>query len=393
MEGRLLSIAETGEGDVRAWEELAAHAAEPNPLFEPACLVPAARHLPGGGELLLAVAEDRGVLAGCVPVVRKPAGTIPSVSWPGFGRAVLSTQVRRLRYDGTPLVLEGRGEAAFVAMLSALQSYARASRAGVLVFEAMSSDGEVALQLSSAANRLRIPIHVACSYERPVMRRRPQNIYREMHQAKARQNWRRQERQLGAKLGGPVELVDRSGDRAAVTELLRLEALGYKGRKLPDAPDCDQGSAPGIAFSCWPGEPEWFMAMCDDFRRKSRLFLYSLEAAGHVLAMQLMVRGGPGLFELVTSFDEDYALYSPGQLLKLKALEWIHERTDVAWIDSCTYEGNQTYGRLYPDRHLVSTFLLGLGGIVDRTCLALEPSWRAARLVSKVSRKVAGLAV
>ena len=37
-------------------------------------------------------------------------------------------------------------------------------------------------------------------------------------------------RRLNAALGEEVQLVDRSADPAAIEELIRLEALGYKGQ-------------------------------------------------------------------------------------------------------------------------------------------------------------------
>ncbi len=48
-----------------------------------------------------------------------------------------------------------------------------------------------------------------------------------------------------------------------------------------------------------------------------------------VVAMQLMVRAGTGLFDVVTAYDETYARYSPGIQLVIGAIDRFHEATDA----------------------------------------------------------------
>jgi hypothetical protein len=379
MKGRVITIADIGDDELAAWQELADSAVEPNPLFGPACLVPAARHLPNGPDIRLVVAEEDGMFMGCFPVLRTSPLARPCASWPGIGRPTFSTQVRRNRYDGTPLVRPERGEETVMSLLGALVDVSSSQRAGILVLEAMTDDGPTGSWVRVAAERLGLPLHVVHTYERPIVRRRQDLSYRDDHSQKARRDWRRRKRQLGEKLGGPVELVDRSGDAAVLDTLLAIEAAGYKGRIGGRRSDRFRlsGDSRGGAFLCWPGEPEWLKEMCDRLRSDSRLLLYSLQVGDTIVAVQLMARSGPGLFLLVTVFDEAYARYAPGMLLQLEAVDRIHKETDAQWLDCCTYEGNDTMLRTYPDRRSVATLLVGLGGPVDRTCLAVSvPAWR-----------------
>jgi hypothetical protein len=46
--GRVVRVLDLGEADVAAWQDLSRSAVEANPLFEPACILPAARFLPNG---------------------------------------------------------------------------------------------------------------------------------------------------------------------------------------------------------------------------------------------------------------------------------------------------------------------------------------------------------
>src|SRR5580698_8368950 len=68
LRARLISLREIGARDLAAWEDLADHAAERNPFYEPDCLMPAARHLSFGHEISLLVAESDGRFLAAMPV-------------------------------------------------------------------------------------------------------------------------------------------------------------------------------------------------------------------------------------------------------------------------------------------------------------------------------------
>ena len=358
MNGRIVPIRQLSQSDVRAWRDLAEHAVEPNPLFEPECLIPSARHLPNGDRMALVIAEDGGRFFGCFPVIRVAGDARPSNSWAGVRRPAFTTQVRRLRYDGTPLVREEQGIEAATALLSVLAHQDRAEGAGILVFEAMDSDGPVSSYFADAAKKLRLPFHTYRTWERPVVRRRNELTYRSSYGGMSVRKTAKLRRQLGDKLGGEVQVVDRSADASAVDELIAIEAAGYK-------------STMGIALVSHPGEPEWFREMCAQFRETNRVLLYSLQVGDSVVAMILMLRAGEGLFGLQTVFDEDYAKFSPGLQLWLEVIDYFHNLTDAQWLDSCTFAGNETMLQLLPDRRVVSTVLIAVGGPVDRSLLRL----------------------
>ena len=60
MKGRVISVRSISAADEAAWRALADRAIEPNPLYEPDCLIPAARHQTFGAEIGLAIAEETG---------------------------------------------------------------------------------------------------------------------------------------------------------------------------------------------------------------------------------------------------------------------------------------------------------------------------------------------
>jgi len=357
VHGRIVPITELTAAEIASWRDLAERALEPNPLFEPGCLVPAADHLPNGPAISLVIAESGGRFFGCFPVHRTPANARPSAAWGGVRLPTFTTQVIwRHRFDGTPLLAGERTAEAATTLLSVLNTESHALDAGILVLEWLDADGPVASHLTAAAAALALPLYTYHSWLRPVVRRRAELTYREIHGGKFLRNLGRLRRQLDEKLSGELQLVDRSADVSAVDELLAIEAAGYKGRS-------------GVALAAFAGEPEWFHEMCDRFRSEGRLLLYCLQAGDAVVAMQLMLRGGEGLFLLELTYDEQWSHYRPGLQLHLDAIDRFHETTDARWLDSCTYEDNETLLRMYPDRRAVSTVLVGIGGRIDRLFL------------------------
>lgn len=85
-------------------------------------------------------------------------------------------------------------------------------------------------------------------------------------------------------------MVDRSADASAIDQLIELEAAGYKGRS-------------GVAIVDHRGESDWFREMCAQFRLANRVLLYSLQVDDRVLAMNLSLRAGVGLFGLQGVYD------------------------------------------------------------------------------------------
>lgn len=339
--------------DVAAWQDLAQHAIEPNPVFEAECLLPAATWLVGGSSMRLVVAEDDGRFFGCFPVVDFPGGIPPTRKWPMIHRPAKTTQVRRLRYDGTPLLRPERADEAVSAMLSVLTRSGGATDAGFLVFEAIDTGGPVAATFCTAAERMSLPVYSLRSWTRPMLIRRPEATYLSDLDGSFLREIARRTRRLSEKLDGDIRVVDRSHDAAAVDWLIAMEASGYKS----------QGD---IALRSHAGEPEWFREMCSRFRETDRLLLFNLEVGDTVVASQLMLKAGQGLFGIQSAYDEGYSKFSPGVQLHLGFFKVFHDEFDSAYLDTCTYAGNETLLRLYPDLRNVETLVVAVGGPLDR---------------------------
>lgn len=354
------------ERDRAAWQDLATRAAEPNPLFEPACIVPAARYLAGGNSIRLVIAEEQGRFYGCLPVRAH-------TNWHRLPITTLTTNVRRMTYLGTPLVDGTRGVEAVRSLLDAMGRDREAGRAaGLVELKWVHAGGPVDQFFRRAVGELDLACYTSESFERPLVERRPDRGYGAHFSSKYRGVLNRRRRQLARDLGGEVAVENHADRLEAIDQLIEMEATGYKGRT-------------GVSLSSAPGETEQFREMAHTFAEQGRLQLLTLEAQGRVAAMQLSVRGGEGLFAIKVSYDESLAKYGPGVLLQLGSIDHFHYHTDAQWIDSCTYEGNDVLLRLYPDRRSIATYLVSLGGRGEATLVRALPAIRALRTRTQVA--------
>jgi len=303
--------------------------------MEPDYLMPAGLRQPFGAEIDIVLAEEGDRVYACTAIraVRNHNH---------FPYPFVTTQVRRAGECGTPLVDAERGGEGMAAILSALSARRRIARSRVLALPAVSQDGPAFEALRTAARIVGLQFIVYESWERGLLKRRPEPGYERLFDAAFRAELRRRRRRLAEELGTEPVLADRTANPAAVERYLRLEgSQGYK-------------SETGGAMATQAGGPEFFGDMCLRFAADGRLHLLALEAGGQTLAMEVWLRGGDGLFLFKNAYDKRYARYGPGVQLQIAAMEHFHAATDASWIDTCTYPDNETLLRLYPDRRLTA---------------------------------------
>jgi CelD/BcsL family acetyltransferase involved in cellulose biosynthesis len=245
---------------------------------------------------------------------------------------------------GTPLLDPERGPDALAAILARM----RGERVAFAGLEWIPAEGPVAAAIDRAPGR---PARVFDRFARATLRRRPQNDYLEGVKGKHRREFRRLAKGLADELGGPLELVDRAGEPAAVEEFLRLEASGWKGRRE-------------TALAADPAHAGFFRSICRDFAARGALELLFLEGGGQAAAARCSLLAGGASFCFKVAYDERFRRYSPGRELELRLIDRFHADTGLSWMDSCADRGNELYPRLWPDRREL------------RTTVHPAPSWR-----------------
>ncbi|HUZ83291.1 MAG TPA: GNAT family N-acetyltransferase, partial [Gaiellales bacterium] len=181
-----------------------------------------------------------------------------------------------------------------------------------------------------------------------------------------RKDLRRGREQLAADLGGDLGCVDRAAEddatfEVALTDFLRLESAGWKGRD-------------GGAIACRAEHERFFRALAAGLRRHGRFELWSLGAAGRTAAYQCNLLAGNTAFRIKAAYDEQVARHSPGVQLELDLMAVFHDDDRLQVVDSCTAAGSMTYEQLYADRRTVETWLVPLHGRRARLAAAASPA-------------------
>ncbi|NLO80642.1 MAG: GNAT family N-acetyltransferase [Xanthomonadaceae bacterium] len=323
---------------VPEWERLAAHAAEPNIFYEPWMMLASLEQFSRRLRLdVVAVhVEESGG--------RRLVGLFPFERSGGFGRlGAVAAQSLRYYYCSlcTPLVAPEYGAEAVAAALAALRV-----RYASVEFKLVAADGPVYQWLERAAAS-EPGFHAGERTERAFLRR-----YRSA-QAYVADSFRREakkkdlarlERRL-AKLGA-LRMYTALEDEPLefwLDEFLALEAKGWKGRE-------------GTALAAVAGGSEFFRRICREAHDRGRLETCSLRLDGKAIAMICFLRVADGLIFLRTAYDEDYARHSPGLLLAFKFTCLLHEKTDIAWLDSCSDPGAIMSNRVWKQRRPLAGF-------------------------------------
>jgi CelD/BcsL family acetyltransferase involved in cellulose biosynthesis len=339
MKTRIIAVHALSDADEKLWQDLSERALEPNPLFEPSCVIPAARHQSFGDEIALVVVEEEDRFLACLPVrdIRR---------WKKVPYPMVTSQVRRMGYLGTPLVDASAPPGAMKALLEALRQHRTMGRGRILILDGVADDGSVAGLVRSAAAELRLPVRTWNSYERGILRRRADVDYGRLPGDEGR-NLRRLSRRFADEFGTELTMTDRAADPAAIDDYIRLEAAGFK-------------STIGVAMATVPGEPEYFHEMCERFRAAGRLVVLTLQGDGQVLAIQIGMRGGEELFMIKSSFDEKFAHFKAGKQLHMRVMAYFQNDTDATLLDTCSDANNELLLKFYPDRRRITTFAIPL---------------------------------
>jgi CelD/BcsL family acetyltransferase involved in cellulose biosynthesis len=341
-----------------AWDDLAAHASEPNPFYERWFLQPSITHLtPDADTRMIAVWSGR-VLVGLLPV------TVAAK----YGRAPIRHIENWAHYHcfyGAPLVRQG--------------------------FEV--TFWEVALELLDAAYWAPGFLHlVGIDPQTPVMHalnavRRADIVHRSeramlastlapsaYYEAHVRKKKRKEIGRLRTRLDelGSVafEALAHDADVAPwIADFLRLEASGWKGRE-------------GSALGTTPATTAFFREAVSGAHRAGRLELVRLTLDGQPIAMLVNFITAPGGYAFKIAFDEDYARFSPGVLIKIENLKLL-DRKDIEWMDSCASEDHPMINSLWAERRQIVRVTVPLAGALRQatfvTARALETASAIAR--------------
>jgi CelD/BcsL family acetyltransferase involved in cellulose biosynthesis len=350
------------EAIVPAWDDLAAHALEQNPFYEPWFMLPALA-ANGDDEALVCVQVWRGGrLDGLFPFVHEPR-------FKGLPISALRSWSHRSHMLCTPLVRVG----VQTECIQSLIRWLREEGAGTAAVELryLPGDGAFVGALAEVA-RGDAALVIATEHSTRALLRREIDAERYLNSAlspEARKDLRRKERRLRER-GELRRVALRPGQDAGhwIAQFLALEASGWKGRE-------------GSALACTPGNHSFAKAMLTEAHRRGRLQLVGIDCGGRPISRCCNLLAGEGAYAYRTAYDEGYAQFSPGVMAEMESIHCFFATPGLAWMDSITDPNNATLNRLWKHRRSMQSVLVGVGAWGEMW-VAMLPMirWAARRL-------------
>lgn len=331
-----------------SWEDLAAHAAEPNPFYEPWMLLPALEWLSKAKRLVFVLVTakarirgERDTLVGFFPFER-------ANRYRQLPLKHLTLWKHEYCFLCTPLIRKGAEHAVWTAVFDWLA----VAPEGPALFELplLTTDGLLFQTLITVLGERAWPFLVSKCETRALLRPRADaDAYlAETLPTRSRKEYRRLERRL-AELG-PLEYIEPGPAEMATwcESFLALEAQGWKGRG-------------GTALASTDNARQFFSAVIKG--GGDRLMLLGLHADGRPVALKCNLLSGEGSFAFKIAFDESQKRFSPGVLLELENIRRFHTRTGLCWMDSCATPEHFMANRLWLDRRTLSTLVVAAGSV------------------------------
>jgi hypothetical protein len=351
---------------VNAWNDLAAHAAEPNAFAESWFLWPALEQFDPYNRAQLFTLWDGDRLCGLMPVSAQPR----------YGRWPFPNVQNWLHHNaflGTPLVRGGyeyRFWQAYFDQLDREPGHALFAHFYCLTIGSVLT--EALEQVCADQKRRCALVH---RNDRALLERglSPEAYLETAMRAKKRKELRRQKNRL-SEIGSLTFARDSSatGLNEWAQEFLALEGRGWKGNK-------------GSALTCAGETRTLLIEVLSGAAAAGRLERLDLRLDGKPLAMLVNFLCAPGSFSFKTAFDEDYARFSPGVLLQIDNLALL-ENADIEWCDSCAAEGHPMIDSLWTGRRAVGRYSVAIGGPGRRAIFGAVLSAELARGASRAAK-------
>lgn len=368
-------VERSGELESRrdAWEALARRALEPNPFLEPDYVIAALQHLSGPGERpgVIFVWRNAGAereLAGLIAISRPPRSLRLPVR-------CFSSWAHQHAFLGTPLLDRRCPEDSLRALVDWARGPQRPGR--LLRMERVASDGPFWRALQAAAGR-DCRILTTQTQHRPLFVRPESGDFDRYYRASASGTRRRRYRGLGQQLAerGRVvytEVTDPDACGRMMEQYLELEARGWKGRA-------------GTAMAARPEEREFCREVMRGFATRRRFRVLALQLDGRPIAIRSSLQSGSANFCFKTSFDPEFAHYSPGVLLEIEQLRRMTCDPSLDWSDSCAASESTPLTWLWTERREIRSLLISFGDPLGALCVAVLPVM--SRLGTGVRRRL-----
>ncbi len=183
----------------------------------------------------------------------------------------------------------------------------------------------------------------------------------------SRKEWNRQRRRLGEQ--GNLEtriLHPHANADPWIEQFLALEASGWKGES-------------GTALTINEESRDFFRAIARAARERQQLQMLGLWLNDEPIALKCNFLAGGGAFAFKIAFDERYSKWSPGVQLELDNIAAMHQRDDIAWMDSCAVPNHPMINRLWKERRTIETRVISMSRFAGNAVVGFWPMYRAMK--------------
>ena len=342
LSGRVIDAPGALESLVPAWRDLVGRCAWSNPCYEPEFLIPLLKHCGDESARLLVIegASASGEipqLYGVMPLVTKSFYRLPF-------HCVHAWRPDEA-FDSTPLLDAEHAAETLDAIFTSL------SERGVrlLAFDTVSNSPDFEQSLVRAVSTNQRFIFSRDRFSRAAMT--PIGDAEAYLRQSMSKNRRKKAGRLLKRLRAAGEVkFEHSGGADDLHhwahQFIDLEASGWKGRE-------------GTAMACQSDSLAFFLEMTDRFGQRDSIRFGRLSLDGVPIAMLADLHSGGHVSGYKTTYDERFAEYSPGSLLEIQNVHWIHE-LDCTLCDSCTDPDNELINGIYAQRLAFQSIVIGL---------------------------------
>ncbi len=320
--------------------DLAANVTEPNVFFEPWMLEPALKWLAKGRLSVALFEEDDGRLSGLFPIDERR-------HFRGLPVPFARTWQHMHCFLGTPLIRAGR-ETAFLEALLGFLGHSDCPWA-LLQLSSIDNNGALARALEPLLHKSGHPWVAGPVVERALLEVKgsAQSCLESAITKRKLRELRRQHRRLSelGKLEFQFLAPDDDPD-PWIEDFLALEANGWKGQT-------------GTAMAADVAQSGFFREMMRGAHAEQQLMVLRMALDGRTVSSQVNFRSGRGGFAFKVAFDEDFARHSPGVLLELENIRYLHENEKLKWMDSCADPGQRMIEKLWTGRRRLQNYFLG----------------------------------
>jgi len=155
-------------------------------------------------------------------------------------------------------------------------------------------------------------------------------------------------------------------------DFLELEKSGWKGRE-------------GTALACNPAEEAFFRESIQSFFEDGQLLMTKLNLDERIAAMQCLLISRECAFVFKIAYNEALGKYSPGTILDLELVEYVLDKTNIQWIDSCTLPGS-SLDRVFKDERVIRSWVISSQQLGSRSIVSAIPYLKKASALVKSMR-------